>query len=152
LRLHKAGIPVLQENTMKTPNALLWTAACLMSLAGCNTPESLAKNQSAAHEWLNLQTSSAGIRVEGNWFAEGWGRATLKQSGRQITGTIDTYEVKGVASGRKAYLTTWDSGKCYYAIILSRKSNNVLTGTYTDGPVFLDDPAEQRPIELRRSF
>lgn len=137
---------------MKTPNALLCAAACMMSLVGCNTPQSLAKNQSAAQEWLNLQTSSARIQVDGNWFAEGWGRAKLKQSGRQITGTMDTYEVKGVVSGRKAYLTTWDSGKCYYAIILTQTGKNVLTGSYTDGPVFLDDPAEQRPIELRRSF
>ena len=127
-------------------------AVCLMSLAGCETSQSLAKNQSSAQEWLNLQTSSAGIQVEGNWFAEGWGRATLKQSGRQITGTLDTYEVKGVVSGNKAYLTTWDSGKCYYAIILSQTGKNVLAGSYTDGPVYLDIPAEQRPIELRRSF
>ena len=137
---------------MKKTNALFLMAAWLLSLAGCETQQSLAKNQSSAQEWLNLQTASAGIQVSGKWFSDDWGTATLKQSGRQVTGTIDTYEVKGVVSGNKAYLTTWDSGKCYYAIVLGKTSANRLAGSYTDGPVFLQDPKEQRPIELRRSY
>jgi hypothetical protein len=57
-----------------------------------------------------------------------------------------------VVSGKKAYLTTWDSGKCYYAIVLTQSGKNVLSGTYTDGPVYKEIPKEQRAIELRRSY
>lgn len=137
---------------MKVTCNLLFLASIALSLSGCQTPQNLAKNQTAAQEWLNLQNSSARIEVSGTWFSADWGRASLKQSGRQITGTLDTYEVKGVVSGGKAYLTTWDSGKCYYAVVLSQPSKNVLTGSYTDGPAYKTQPDQQRTIELRRSY
>jgi hypothetical protein len=137
---------------MKLQKSLMLAAAALFALTSCQTEKTLAANQSAAQAWLDGQTASARIQVSGSWFAEGWGKANLKQSGRTITGTIDTYEVKGVVSGNKAYLTTWDSGKCYYAVILTQSGKNVLTGTYTDGPAYKDVPKEQRTIELRRSY
>jgi hypothetical protein len=131
---------------------MMLVAGFVLCLVSCQTPQNLAKNQAAAQEWLNLQTAGARIQVSGTWFSADWGKAMLKQSGRQITGTIDMYEVKGVVSGNKAYLTTWDSGKCYYAVILSQTDKNVLTGSYTKGPTYLTHPKEQRPIELRRSY
>lgn len=127
-------------------------AGILFGLTACQTPEKTAKNQAAAQAWMSGQTASAGINVSGTWFSQEWGKASLKQTGRQVSGTIDTYEVKGVVSGKKAYLTTWDSGKCYYAIILSQSGKNVLTGSYTDGPAYREDPKKQRPVELRRSY
>ncbi|RYD21416.1 MAG: hypothetical protein EOP88_11435 [Verrucomicrobiaceae bacterium] len=127
-------------------------AGLLFGLVGCQTQQKIALNQSAAHDWVKQQNAAARINVSGNWFAEGWGKASLKQSGRDVTGTIDTYEVKGVVSGNKAYLTTWDSGKCYYAIILTRPSANTLSGSYTDGPTYRTDAKEQRTVELRRSY
>lgn len=138
---------------MKTSIKMTLVAAgILLGLVGCQTQQKIALNQAAAHDWVRQQDSPARIKVAGNWFAEGWGKASLKQSGRDITGTIDTYEVKGVVSGNKAYLTTWDSGKCYYAIILTHASANRLTGSYTDGPTYRPEAKEQRPIELRRSY
>ena len=137
---------------MRTPMNLIAAAGLVLCLTGCQTQQQIAKNQTAAEEWLNLQNAGARIQVSGTWFSQDWGRATLKQSGREVTGTIDTYEVKGVVSGGNAYLTTWDSGKCYYAIILTQSGNNVLKGTYTDGPTYNTDPAQQRTVELRRSY
>ncbi|MES2657430.1 MAG: hypothetical protein V4689_02370 [Verrucomicrobiota bacterium] len=133
-------------------NMMSMVAGLALCQVSCQTQQKIAQNQTAAQEWMNQQTAAAGIQVSGNWFAEGWGRGTFKQSGREITGTLDTYEVKGVVSGNKAYLTTWDSGKCYYAIILTKSSANTLTGSYTDGPTYHDKAEEQRPIELRRSY
>ncbi len=131
---------------------MLVVAGLVLGQMSCQTQQNLARNQVAAQEWMNQQTAGARIQVSGNWFAEGWGRGTFKQSGRQITGTLDTYEVKGVVSGNKVYLTTWDSGKCYYAIILSQSSSNKLTGSYTDGPTYRPEAKEQRPVEFRRSY
>lgn len=138
---------------MKTSkNTILVVAGLVLAQVSCQTPQKTAQNQVAAQEWMNRQTAGARIQVSGKWFAEGWGRGTFKQSGRQITGTLDTYEVKGVVSGNKVYLTTWDSGKCYYAIILTQASANALSGSYTDGPAYRAEAKEQRPIELRRSY
>lgn len=137
---------------MKEITARTLAVGLVLGMTGCATQQELAKNQTAAQEWLQKQNAGARIQVSGTWYSADWGRATFRQSGREISGTLDTYEVRGVASGSKAYLTTWDSGKCYYAIILSQSGKNVLTGTYTDGPAFLDDPKEQRAIELRRSY
>jgi hypothetical protein len=125
--------------------------AAILGLSGCQTPQGVAANAAAAHEWMHAQQSPARIQVSGTWFSEDWGRAELRQNGRTITGRLDTYEVQGVASGNKAYLTTWDSGKCYYALILTQPSHNVLMGSYTDGPRYRDDPGEQRVSEFRRS-
>ena len=137
---------------MRKFTSLLMAAGCVLAMNSCETQKSIAANSTAANEWLKLQQGPARINVSGTWFSEDWGRAELKQSGRDITGRIDTYEVKGVVSGGKAYLTTWDSGKCYYAVILSQSSRNVLSGSYTDGPTYLNDAKEQRTVEFRRSY
>jgi hypothetical protein len=131
---------------------MLLAAGLALFQTSCQTQQKLEKNQAAAQAWLGEQHAAAHIRVAGNWFAEGWGKASFKQSGREVTGTLDTYEIKGVVSGNKAYLTAWESGKCYYALILSQTSANALSGSYTDGPVFNHQAKAQRLIELRRSY
>ncbi|MES2440851.1 MAG: hypothetical protein V4584_17425 [Verrucomicrobiota bacterium] len=152
LRLPSRADLVLGIATMKATTILMAVAGLVLCQTSCQTQQKIEKNQLAAHEWLNQQNAVARVRVSGNWFAEGWGRASLKQSGRQITGTLDTYEVKGVVSGGKAYLTTWDSGKCYYALVISPSGKNSLSGTYTDGPAYKTEAKQQRQIELRRSY
>ena len=137
---------------MKTSMTLIVAAGFALCLNSCQTPQQLAKNQSAAHEWIKMQDASARIQVSGTWFSQDWGSTALKQTGRDVTGTIDTYEVKGVVSGAKAYLTAWDSGKCYYTIVLTESGHNVLKGSYSDGPTYDTNPAKQRTIELRRSY
>ncbi|MEO5916362.1 MAG: hypothetical protein ABIS50_19150 [Luteolibacter sp.] len=131
---------------------LLLATGLMLAQTSCQTQQTITKNNAAAEEWMAQQTAGARINVSGKWFAQSWGNATLKQSSRQITGTLDTYEVKGVVSGNKAYLTTWDSGKCYYAVILTQSSAHTLTGSYTDGPTYRPEAKDQRPIELRRSY
>lgn len=143
---------MLGLESMKAAITATSVAGILIGLTACQTPEITAKNQAAAQAWMNGQTASAGINVSGTWFSQEWGKATLKQTGRNISGAIDTYEVKGVVSGNKAYLTTWDSGKSYYAIILTQTGRNVLSGSYTDGPAYRNDPKQQRTVELRRSY
>ncbi len=137
---------------MQPTTKLLCLAGVALGLSNCQTQQNLAQNQSSAQQWLDMQKASSRIQVSGTWFSSEWGRADLKQKGREISGAIDTYQVKGVASGDKAYLTTWDSGKCYYAIVLEKSGGNVLSGSYTDGPSYKTDAKEQRPVELRRSY
>ncbi len=138
--------------SMKFLNKTLVLAGVSLLLNACQTAESIKKNEVAAQSWMTSQSAAARINVSGSWFAESWGKASLKQTDRNVAGTLDTYEIRGVVSGSKAYLTAWDSGKCYYAIILSQAGANGLKGTYTDGPVYLNDPKQQRSIELRRSY
>lgn len=139
-------------DSMKYLKHLLTLAVASLVLNACQTAESIKKNEVAAQSWMTSQSAAARINVSGSWFAESWGKVNLKQTGRNVAGTLDTYEIRGVVSGSKAYLTAWDSGKCYYAIILSQAGKNGLKGTYTDGPVYLNDPKQQRDIELRRSY
>lgn len=137
---------------MKQLLPFLTTALALAILPSCQTQQGLAKNQSEAQAWLDAAQCPARIQVSGTWFSSEWGRADLTQSGRNIGGKIDTYEVRGVAAGDTAYLTTWDSGKCYYAIMLKKTGKNSLAGSYTDGPAYRSEAKEQRPVELRRSY
>lgn len=150
--LHIRGGGPLRMRPMKYLTQLTAMGAAAFLLASCQTTETIKKNQVAAQGWLDAQSAPARINVSGMWFAEGWGKAELKQTGRKVSGMLDTYEVRGVVSGGKACLTAWDSGKCYYAIEMSQAGKNVLKGTYTDGPVYLSDPKQQRAIELRRSY
>lgn len=150
--LHTRGGGLLEIRPMKHLTQILAIAGAALLLSACQTTETIKKNQIAAQGWLDAQSAPARIQVSGLWFAEGWGKAELKQNGRKVGGMIDTYEVRGVVSGSKAYLTAWDSGKCYYAIELTQAGRNVLKGTYTDGPTYLSDPKQQRSIELRRSY
>jgi hypothetical protein len=150
--LHTLTDTALKDLVMKASIQMMVVAALVLCQVGCQTQQKIAQNKAAAEAWLNQQSGASRIQVSGNWFAEGWGRSTLKQSGREITGTLDTYEIKGVVSGNQAYLTAWDSGKCYFAIILSQPSRNVLSGSYTDGPTYIAKAEQQRPVEFRRSY
>lgn len=141
----------LDGERMKATATIL-LAAGLAALTSCQTQQSLAKNQAEAQAWLDSAGGPARIQVAGTWFSEDWGRADLTQKGRDISGRLDTYEVRGVASGDTAYLTTWDSGKCYYAVILKASGRNSLTGSYTDGPAYRSEAKEQRTVEFRRSY
>jgi hypothetical protein len=131
---------------------MLALAGASLFLNACQTTETIKKNQIATQGWLDSQSAAARVNVSGLWFSESWGKAQLKQAGRNVTGTLDTFEIRGVVSGSKAYLTAWDSGKCYYAIVLTPSGKNLLKGSYTDGPVYLEDPKEQRAIELHRAY
>ncbi len=138
---------------MKTSmHTMVLVAGLMLGQTGCQTQQKIARNQVAAQEWLDQHHGTAGIQVSGNWFAESWGRANFKQSGSKVTGTLDTYEIKGVVSANKVYLTAWDSGKCYYAIVLAGAGRNSLKGSYTDGPSYIEKADQQRTIELRRSY
>lgn len=143
---------LLDMESMKCLTQMMVLAGAALFLNACQTTETINKNQVATQAWLDSQTAAARINVSGLWFSESWGKADLKQTGRKVSGVIDTYEVRGVVSGSKAYLTAWDSGKCYYAIELSQAGKNNLKGTYTDGPVYRDNPKEQRAIELHRAY
>jgi hypothetical protein len=119
----------------------------LIFLPGCNTKERYAKNRAAGEAWLAEHKANAGINVAGRWHSDDWGGAEFVQRGRNVTGTLGEFQVQGVVSGSKAYLTISERGWIYYTAILER-SGTSLTGFYSYSVPFTF--RDQRSIVLRR--
>jgi len=128
--------------------ALAVALVCAFSLPACQTKERYAKNQAESQKWLGSFNQPAGLNITGTWASLEWGEGPLKQTGRQVTGTLGHYAVKGVVSGRKVYLQFLSDNWVYYSAVLERTPAGVLAGHYSEGASF--DPAEQQEILLKR--
>jgi hypothetical protein len=102
--------------------------------------------------WLASKTDKPEIDVSGTWSSPEWGDATLKQEGRDITGTLGDYPVKGVASGNGLYLMMYSGDKVHYFAELRAADKNTLKGLYSEKYGMIDEtknaPALKRPISL----
>jgi hypothetical protein len=84
------------------------------------------------------------IDITGKWHdAEGstffgWGEGYLRQEGNKINGAIGNYNVKGIVSGKTAYLVFLSGGAVYYTARLEM-FQDLLTGNY-----FKADDKEQK--------
>jgi hypothetical protein len=132
--------------SVKTLGSLCLLLTALLVLPACKTKEQYAKNQAAGEVWLAEHKAPAKINIGGRWHSDDWGGAVFEQRGRAITGTIGEFNVQGVISGSKAYLTISERGWIYYTAILER-SGNSLTGFYSYSVPFTF--RDQRSIQLR---
>ena len=128
-----------------TPLFGLLAGLCALSLCGCATILNwfdLRANQHNARgeEWLSDQTLPAEINISGSYHSPEWGDSFFYQIGRQVRGHLGDYPVKGVVSGRRAYLLVSDSGWYYYSAILQQPRPGVLFGYYS------------RSVPYRRDF
>lgn len=128
--------------------ALAVALLCAFSFSSCNTKERRAKNLAAGEQWLGSFSQPAALNVTGTWASLEWGEGSLKQSRRQVTGTLGHYAVRGVVSGGKIYLQFLSDNWVYYSAVLERTPAGVLSGHYSEGTSF--DPKEQEPITLKR--
>jgi len=122
----------------------------VLALAGCNLKEKYAKNNAAADGWVAQRTAPAKINVSGKWKSDNWGKADFTQKGREVTGTIGDYKVKGVVSGYKAYLVAEQDRWVYYTIILKRHTSTALEGSYSESVPYVE--TDEKDIYLRRDL
>lgn len=113
-------------------------------LSSCNTKEKYAQNNAAADAWLKASsTSTPKIDVSGAWTVPSWGGAALQQQGREVLGEIGNYDVKGVVSGYRAYLTVYEDGWVYYTMVIRKESGDRLEGVYSSSVPFSVTDASQ---------
>jgi len=102
--------------------------------------------------WLASKTVKPEMNVSGTWSSPEWGDAILKQEGRDITGTLGDYPVKGVASGNALYLMMYSGDKVHYFAELRAADKNTFKGLYSEKYGIIDEaknaPVLKRPIGL----
>lgn len=118
--------------TMKTP-LLPLVAVCFTLLAsGCTLTEKYNKNNAAGQAWLQANCKSpAKTDFEGVYYSPDWGAVYLNQQNGKITGAIAHYQVKGLASGKSAYLLLVDDEWIEQTMILKKKNSEILDGSYS---------------------
>lgn len=121
-----------------------------LALSGCHLKEKYAKNNAAADGWVAQRTAPAKINVTGKWKSDGWGKADFTQTGKEVTGKLGDYKIRGVVSGYRAYLLAHDDGWVYYTIVLRRESKYALEGSYSSSVPYA--AADEKDIYLRRDL
>lgn len=85
-------------------------------------------------DWLaSKATEPPGMNISGDWNSRSWGLVTIKQEGSKISGEGDGWPMKGVISGKRAYLVFFDKRvkKVYYTAQLQPGKENALVGHYS---------------------
>jgi uncharacterized lipoprotein NlpE involved in copper resistance len=119
----------LMEGKMK--NIILGLSILLiLSLMSCRTSAVNIPNYEA---WLGAQDLPSQMDVSGKWYAGdslsgGWGDANLVQQGRNVSGTLGLYSVKGVVSQTTLFLEIISQGHVYYTAKLDMKNDGSLSG------------------------
>jgi hypothetical protein len=118
----------------------LSTVFITLSLIFVISCSSGARKQIEVDQWLN--TISGGeppkIDVTGKWhdservYIFSWGEGFLRQEQNKISGTIGSYNIKGVISGKIVYLVFLYGGTVYYTARLEM-FQDLLTGNYFKG-------------------
>ena len=82
-------------------------------------------------KWLDSKNDRPEINIAGAWAAEDWGAATFRQEGKDITGVLGDYPVKGVVSGTSVYLLMYNKDRAEYFAELKASDDKTLKGFYT---------------------
>jgi len=82
-------------------------------------------------KWLDSKNDKPEISIAGAWTAEEWGTAIFKQEGKNITGMLGDYPVKGVVSGTSIYLLMYNKDRVEYFAELKASDDKTLKGSYT---------------------
>jgi len=104
--------------------------------------------------WLASKTDKPAMDVSGAWSSPEWGIANLKQEGKNITGMLGDYPLKGVVSGDDLYLLMYSGDKVHYFAELKATDKNTFKGLYSEKYGIFDEaknaPALKRPMSLTR--
>lgn len=124
-------------------------AGIALLICGCSLGEKYQKNNSAAQAWLNAgPTRAAAADFEGVYYSPNWGMVVLNQQNGKITGSIGYMHVDGRATGKSARLLLVDDSWVEHTMLLTRKSSEILEGTYSSSVPYSKDDAE--PVRLDR--
>jgi hypothetical protein len=110
----------------------LTTSLVLLALAGAGVLHGQKANKEGA-DWLGRFTEPAEINISGKYNEKDWGQIELNQpeGSREVTGKWGSRVIKGVVSGRKAYLLFLKgNGKISYCAELDIESDHRLVGKY----------------------
>lgn len=99
--------------------------------------------------WLASKTAKPDMDVSGTWYSPEWGDAKFKQEGKNITGTIGDYPVKGVVGGNDLYLVMYSGDKIHYFAELKAADKNTLKGLYSEKYGAIDE-AKNAPVLKRQ--
>ena len=77
-------------------------------------------------KWLDSKNDRPEINIAGAWAAEDWGAATFRQEGKDITGVLGDYPVKGVVSGTSVYLLMYNKDRAEYFAELKASDDKTL--------------------------
>jgi hypothetical protein len=107
-------------------------------------------NMVKGENWLASKTAKPDVDVSGAWSSPEWDTATLKQEGKNVTGTVGDYPVKGVVSGNDLYLVMYSGDKVHYFAELKAADKNTFKGLYSEKYASIDE-AKNAPV-LKRSM
>lgn len=85
-------------------------------------------NVDVSGDWQDINSNKNGAGCLGMFFSC-WGTASFEQQGRNVSGVLDTYAVKGVVSGDTLFMVMMYANTPYYMAKLDFK-NNRLSGSY----------------------
>ncbi len=136
-----------KETKMKKDSSLLLLVVMVLCLA----VELSAGNLNAKGKaWLDAHSETAAVNVNGNWYAEEWGKIVLNQAegSRDVTGKGDGWDITGVVSGKQVFLLFSNRGQVVYMAELTSEGDNSLNGSYSKG--FMGDKTKGRPMLLTK--
>jgi hypothetical protein len=127
--------------TVLIMSAALFLAACGVSM-------------SKGENWLASKTEKPAIDVSGAWYSPEWGASSFKQEGKNVTGMLGDYPVRGVASGDDLYLLMYSGDKIHYFAELKASDKNTFKGLYSEKYATFDEaknaPTLKRPMSLTK--
>ncbi len=134
---------------MKTPLLLLVAVCSVLLTSGCSLTEKYNKNAAAAQAWLEANDKGAATtNFEGVYYSPDWGTVSLNQRDGRLTGSIAHFHVKGIASGKNAYLLLVDDEWVEHTMILRRKNYEIVEGSYSSFVPYSKEDA--LPVHLDR--
>jgi hypothetical protein len=117
---------------------------CMFILSGCASLK-LAE----AEAWLTSKAGSPNpaVDISGSWqdsIAPDWGTFQFTQKGGNVTGTIPSYNIKGVVNGNSVYLVIYfGEEKVDYTAVLELQGKE-LKGNYFRST----DPDQKTPLPM----
>jgi hypothetical protein len=125
---------------------LLWAVlACAVTLplamSGCATVESVKSE---------IPRQPPGINLSGVWESTDWELARLRQNDSEVSGWIGDFWVRGVVTGKEAFLFLMSRGQAQYTMRLAQTDSGTLEGDYFNKlATYRDmssDDAYRRPV------
>lgn len=136
---------------MRTPAILFCAVVVALTFSSCHLKEKYARNEANAVAYLKTsQAKPAAASFKGVWQSPDWGVVAINQERNgKLSGQFgDDYAIRGVVSGKTAYLVLTADSWTHYTVELTKKNYNELTG-FASGSVPFSSK-DQEPLTLKR--
>jgi hypothetical protein len=105
-------------------------------------------------KWLDSKNDRPEINISGVWTSPEWGIAIFKQDGKNVTGMLGDYPVRGVVSGNSISLLMYHDDGVYYFAELKALDNNTFKGFYslkyaTVDEIKKEQSSYKKPMSIR---